>query len=56
MKVDPETMFEIADDLLRAQSEMINWQNELIKRLMDRVDKLEKLTTEPTAGLKGLPL
>lgn len=56
MKVDPETMFEIADDLLKAQVEMINRQNELIKRLMDRVEKLEKLTTEPTVGLKGLPL
>jgi hypothetical protein len=56
MKIDPETMFEIADDLLKAQAEMINRQNELIKRLMDRIEKLENLTTKPTEGLKGLSL
>jgi hypothetical protein len=56
MKIDPEVMFELADDLLNAQAEMINKQNELIKRLMDRVEKLEQMTTQPTVGLKGLQL
>lgn len=56
MKVDPEVMFELADDLLKAQAEMINKQNELIKRLMDRIEKLEQMTMQPTIGLKGLSL
>lgn len=56
MKVDPEMMFELADELMRAQAEMINKQNELIKRLMDRIEKLEKMTLEAGGGLKGLPL
>ena len=57
MKVDPEMMFELADDLLKAQSVMINTQNELIKRLMDRVETLETKPTrlpKPSDGLKGL--
>ena len=54
MKVDPEMMFELADDLMKAQSEMINKQNELIKRLMDRIEKLEQMTMTPSGGLKGL--
>lgn len=54
--LDPEMMFEIADDLMKAQSDLINRQNELIKRLMDRIEKLENVTTQPTVGLKGLPL
>ena len=58
MKVDPEEMFGIADDLLKAQAVMINTQNELIKRLMNRVSELEALThtnpTKPSEGLKGL--
>jgi hypothetical protein len=56
MKIDPETMFEIADDLLKAQSELINKQNDLINRLMDRISYLENLNTKPTEGLKGLTL
>lgn len=56
MKIDPELMFELADELLKAQAEMINKQNELIKRLMDRIEKLEQLSMQPTGGLKGLPL
>lgn len=54
MKIDPEQMFIIADDLLKAQAEMINKQNELIKRLMERIDKLEDMTMKPLGGLKGL--
>jgi hypothetical protein len=53
-KIDPEVMFELADELLKAQAEMINTQNELIKRLMDRVDKLENMSTQPSIGLRGL--
>lgn len=62
MEINPETMFHIADDLLKAQSELINKQNDLIKRLMDRISYLENLppmaTTLPTPvdGLKGLSL
>jgi hypothetical protein len=54
MKIDPETMFELADDLMRAQSEMINKQNELITRLMDRIEKLEQSDATTPSGLKGL--
>lgn len=54
MKIDPEVMFDLADELLKAQAEMINKQNELIKRLMDRIEKLEQMTMTPTGGLKGL--
>lgn len=56
MKIDPELMFELADELLKAQAEMINKQNELIKRLMDRIEKLEQMTMGAGSGLKGLPL
>jgi predicted transcriptional regulator len=54
MKVDPEMMFELADDLMKAQSELINKQNELITRLMDRIEKLEQTDTTTSSGLKGL--
>ena len=56
MKIDPEEMFGIADDLLKAQAVMINTQNELIKRLMDRIEKLEvnRVGTTLVGGLEGL--
>ena len=57
MNVEPETMFALADDLMKAQSVMINTQNELIKRLMDRIEALEAKSTrspKPSDGLKGL--
>jgi hypothetical protein len=56
MEINPETMFHIADDLLKAQSELINKQNDLIKRLMDRISYLENLPRTPVDGLKGLSL
>ena len=57
MDIEPEKMFELADDLMKAQSVMINTQNELIKRLMDRIEALESKSTrspKPSEGLKGL--
>jgi len=49
--IGPE-LFEIADDLLKAQRDMIEKQNELIGRLMDRIDWLEK-SQSMSAGIKG---
>lgn len=49
--IGPE-LFGIADDLLKAQRDMIERQNELIIRLMDRIDWLEK-SQSMSAGIKG---
>lgn len=48
-----QELFEIADDLMKSQRDMIERQNELIVRLMDRIDWLEKQHAIPM-GIKGL--
>jgi len=47
-----ESIFGIADDLLKSQMEIIRVQNDLINRLMDRIDWLEK-TAHIESGIKG---
>ena len=39
-----EELFGIADDLMLAQRDLINNQNDLIRRLMDRVDHIISLS------------
>ena len=51
-KIAGESVFTIADDLMQQQRDMIDRQHELIMRLMDRVDWLEKQHTP--LGIKGL--
>jgi hypothetical protein len=47
-------IFGIADDLLKAQQKLISHQNELIARLMDRIDMLEHGDDKLVAtGIKG---
>ncbi len=46
-----EELFGIADDLMLAQRDLINNQNDLIRRLMDRVDYLER--NNNLAGIRG---
>lgn len=48
-----QELFEIADDLMKSQRDMIERQNELIMRLMDRIDWLEK-QQNMAVGIKGL--
>ena len=48
-----QELFEIADDLMKSQRDLIERQNELIMRLMDRIDWLEKQQVIPM-GIKGL--
>jgi hypothetical protein len=48
-----QELFEIADDLMKSQRDLIERQNELIMRLIDRVDWLEKQQSM-AVGIKAL--
>jgi len=48
-----ESVFNIADDLMQQQRDMIDRQHTLIMRLMDRIEWLEN-AQHVAAGIKGL--